>query len=65
MLKLNRTFEDLQILQDLHDAWLEVGPQIKNYMETSTEIKLLQVGFICSSFSAQDECVMAHLRLES
>uniref|UniRef100_A0A3Q2ZXA5 P-type phospholipid transporter n=1 Tax=Kryptolebias marmoratus TaxID=37003 RepID=A0A3Q2ZXA5_KRYMA len=51
MKELNRTFEDLQILQDLHDAWLEVGPQIKNYMETSVEIKLMQVGFICSSFS--------------
>lgn len=46
MLKLNKTFEDLQILQDLHEAWLEVGPQIKNYMETSVEIKLLQVGFV-------------------
>ncbi|XP_008404880.1 ATP-binding cassette sub-family A member 1 isoform X2 [Poecilia reticulata] len=42
MKEVNKTFEDLQILQDLNDAWMEVGPEIKNYMETSVEIKLLK-----------------------
>lgn len=40
---MNKTFEDLQILQELNDAWREVGPRIKNYMESSVEIQLLQV----------------------
>lgn len=43
MLKVNKTFEDLQILQELNEAWKEVGPRIKNYMESSVEIQLLQV----------------------
>ncbi|GLD49893.1 ATP-binding cassette sub-family A member 1-like protein [Lates japonicus] len=42
MKELNKTFEDLQILQELNEAWLEVGPRFKNYMETSMEIQLLQ-----------------------
>lgn len=40
---MNKTFEDLQIIQELNEAWLEVGPQIKSYMETSVEVKMLQV----------------------
>uniref|UniRef100_A0A4W6D9K3 P-type phospholipid transporter n=1 Tax=Lates calcarifer TaxID=8187 RepID=A0A4W6D9K3_LATCA len=52
MKELNKTFEDLQILQELNEAWLEVGPRIKNYMETSMEIQLLQVA------------VLVNLRLE-
>lgn len=43
LLKVNKTFEDLQILQELNKAWAEVGPRIKNYMETSLEIQMLQV----------------------
>lgn len=43
LLKVNKTFEDLQILQELNKAWIDVGPQIKNYMENSVEIQLLQV----------------------
>lgn len=42
-MKVNKTFEDLQILQELNAAWMEVGPQIKNYMESSVEIQMLQV----------------------
>ncbi|XP_071342125.1 phospholipid-transporting ATPase ABCA1 isoform X2 [Trachinotus anak] len=42
MKEVNKTFEDLQILQELNEAWIEVGPRIKNYMETSVEIKMLQ-----------------------
>uniref|UniRef100_A0A674P175 P-type phospholipid transporter n=1 Tax=Takifugu rubripes TaxID=31033 RepID=A0A674P175_TAKRU len=43
MKEVNKTFEDLQILQELNEAWKEVGPRIKNYMESSVEIQLLQV----------------------
>uniref|UniRef100_A0A8C2XMN0 P-type phospholipid transporter n=1 Tax=Cyclopterus lumpus TaxID=8103 RepID=A0A8C2XMN0_CYCLU len=42
MKEMNKTFEDMQILQELNAAWMEVGPQIKNYMESSVEIQLLQ-----------------------
>lgn len=42
-LKVNKTFEDLQVLQDVDEAWMEVGPEIKTYMETSSDIRLLQV----------------------
>lgn len=49
---MNKTFEDLQILQELKEAWEEVGPRIRNYMETSVEIRLLQVRlntvYLCS-----------------
>lgn len=43
LLKVNKTFEDLQILQELNESWMEVGPQIKTYMESSVEIQLLRV----------------------
>lgn len=42
-LKVNKTFEDLQILQELNESWMEAGPQIKTYMESSVEIQLLRV----------------------
>lgn len=41
--KVNETFADLQLLQELNDAWIEVGPRFKTYMESSVEIQLLQV----------------------
>uniref|UniRef100_A0A8C2XHM9 P-type phospholipid transporter n=1 Tax=Cyclopterus lumpus TaxID=8103 RepID=A0A8C2XHM9_CYCLU len=53
MKEMNKTFEDMQILQELNAAWMEVGPQIKNYMESSVEIQLLQVA------------VLVNLRLEN
>uniref|UniRef100_A0A671VNR0 P-type phospholipid transporter n=1 Tax=Sparus aurata TaxID=8175 RepID=A0A671VNR0_SPAAU len=53
MKEVNKTFEDLQILQELNAAWMEVGPQIKNYMESSVEIQMLQVA------------VLVNLRLEN
>lgn len=40
---MNKTFEDLQILQELNESWMELGPQIKTYMESSMEIQLLRV----------------------
>uniref|UniRef100_A0A8D3BI67 P-type phospholipid transporter n=1 Tax=Scophthalmus maximus TaxID=52904 RepID=A0A8D3BI67_SCOMX len=52
MKEVNKTFEDLQILQQLNEAWMEVGPRVKRYMESSVEIQLLQIlKFIFQSFS--------------
>lgn len=48
--KVNKPFEDLQLLQELNDAWREVGPRIKNYMESSVEIQLLQVSLTLLTF---------------
>uniref|UniRef100_A0A4W6D9N4 ATP-binding cassette, sub-family A (ABC1), member 7 n=1 Tax=Lates calcarifer TaxID=8187 RepID=A0A4W6D9N4_LATCA len=59
MKELNKTFEDLQILQELNEAWLEVGPRIKNYMETSMEIQLLQ-----DLLRRPEVAVLVNLRLE-
>ncbi|KAM3876265.1 phospholipid-transporting ATPase ABCA1 [Diretmus argenteus] len=42
MKEVNKTFQDLQILQEVNEAWVEVGPQIKSYMESSVEVQLLQ-----------------------
>uniref|UniRef100_A0A673C7T2 Zgc:172302 n=1 Tax=Sphaeramia orbicularis TaxID=375764 RepID=A0A673C7T2_9TELE len=41
MKEVNQTFEDLQILQQMNKAWMEVGPRIKSFMET-TFLFLLQ-----------------------
>ncbi|XP_054608194.2 phospholipid-transporting ATPase ABCA1 isoform X2 [Nothobranchius furzeri] len=60
MKELNRTFEDLQILQDLHEAWKEVGPEIKNYMETSVEIRMLQ-----DLLRRPEIAVLVNMRLEN
>ncbi|XP_063057110.1 phospholipid-transporting ATPase ABCA1 [Engraulis encrasicolus] len=42
MKEVNRTFQDLQILEDIRGAWEEIGPRIKTFMESSVEIRLLQ-----------------------
>ena len=42
-LQVNKTFQDLGILQDLNEAWMEVGPAIRDYMETGVQVRLLQV----------------------
>lgn len=58
---MNKTFQDLQIFQELNEAWMEVGPRIKNYMESSVETQLLQVRFTsCCRSTKRDECVMIH-----
>ncbi|KAM9761903.1 phospholipid-transporting ATPase ABCA1 isoform 1-T1 [Menidia menidia] len=59
MKEVNKTFEDMQILQDLSDAWEEVGPQIKNYMENSAEIQLLQ-----NLLKRPEIAVLINMRLE-
>uniref|UniRef100_A0A669BGF6 P-type phospholipid transporter n=1 Tax=Oreochromis niloticus TaxID=8128 RepID=A0A669BGF6_ORENI len=60
MKEVNKTFEDLQIIQELNEAWLEVGPQIKSYMETSVEVKMLQVRL---SLTTRGK-ILVNLRLE-
>lgn len=62
VLKVNKTFEDLQILQALNESWMEVGPQIKTYMESSVDIQLLRVRVThCHLSTKCDQCVMLHL----
>ncbi|XP_053179119.1 phospholipid-transporting ATPase ABCA1 [Scomber japonicus] len=60
MKEVNKTFEDLQILQELNEAWIEVGPQIKNYMESSVEIQLLQ-----DLLKRPEVAVLVNMRLEN
>ncbi|XP_062869316.1 phospholipid-transporting ATPase ABCA1 [Trichomycterus rosablanca] len=42
MKEMNRTFQDVEILELVHDAWEEVGPRLKTFMESSLEIRMLQ-----------------------
>ncbi|XP_037401356.1 phospholipid-transporting ATPase ABCA1 isoform X2 [Pygocentrus nattereri] len=42
MKEVNRTFQALNILEDVYSAWEETGPRIKNFMERSSEIRLLK-----------------------
>ncbi|KAM6938002.1 phospholipid-transporting ATPase ABCA1 [Lycodopsis pacificus] len=60
MKEVNKTFEDMQILQELNAAWMEVGPRIKNYMESSVEIQLLQ-----DLLKRPEVAVLVNLRLEN
>uniref|UniRef100_A0A8C7NR11 P-type phospholipid transporter n=1 Tax=Oncorhynchus mykiss TaxID=8022 RepID=A0A8C7NR11_ONCMY len=36
MKEVNKTFQDLQVLEELNGAWMEVAPGIKTYMESIT-----------------------------
>uniref|UniRef100_A0A3P8WSU7 ATP binding cassette subfamily A member 7 n=1 Tax=Cynoglossus semilaevis TaxID=244447 RepID=A0A3P8WSU7_CYNSE len=58
MIQVNKTFEDLQILQRLNEAWMEVGPRIKTFMESSMEIQLLQ-----NLLRRPDVALLVNLRL--
>ncbi|XP_062306345.1 phospholipid-transporting ATPase ABCA1 isoform X1 [Osmerus eperlanus] len=60
MKEVNRTFQDLQILEDLNSAWIEVGPRIRTYMESSVEIQLLQ-----DLLKRSEVAVLVNLRLEN
>uniref|UniRef100_A0A8C1AJD1 P-type phospholipid transporter n=1 Tax=Cyprinus carpio carpio TaxID=630221 RepID=A0A8C1AJD1_CYPCA len=42
MSEVNKTFQDFQILNDMQEAWQEVAPRIRTFMESSLEIRLLQ-----------------------
>uniref|UniRef100_A0A3Q3W3E5 P-type phospholipid transporter n=1 Tax=Mola mola TaxID=94237 RepID=A0A3Q3W3E5_MOLML len=60
MNEVNKTFQDLQIFQELNEAWMEVGPRIKNYMESSVETQLLQ-----NLLKRPEVAVLVNLRLEN
>ncbi|XP_029939834.1 phospholipid-transporting ATPase ABCA1 [Salarias fasciatus] len=60
MKEVNKTFEDLQIILELNNAWVEVGPRIKSFMETSVEIQLLQ-----DLLKRPEIAVLVNLRLEN
>ncbi|KAJ8374724.1 hypothetical protein SKAU_G00053040 [Synaphobranchus kaupii] len=60
MKEVNRTFQDLKILEDLQGAWEEVGPRIKTFMESSVEIQLLQ-----DLLRRPEVAVLVNLRLEN
>ncbi|KAF5910024.1 ATP-binding cassette sub-family A member 1-like isoform X1 [Clarias magur] len=42
MEEVNRTFQDFEIVAEVHAAWEEEGPRLKSFMENSVEIRLLQ-----------------------
>ncbi|GAA6102437.1 phospholipid-transporting ATPase ABCA1 isoform X2 [Tachysurus ichikawai] len=42
MNEVNRTFQDFEIMAQVHAAWEEVGPRLKSFMESSVEIRMLQ-----------------------
>uniref|UniRef100_A0A8C9T650 P-type phospholipid transporter n=1 Tax=Scleropages formosus TaxID=113540 RepID=A0A8C9T650_SCLFO len=48
--------EDFRVLEDIQEAWEEVGPQIKAFMESSTEIQLLQVGSVVRLTCCHNSC---------
>ncbi|XP_020558036.1 ATP-binding cassette sub-family A member 1 isoform X1 [Oryzias latipes] len=60
MKEVNKTFEDLQVLQDVDEAWMEVGPEIKTYMETSSDIRLLR-----DLLRRPEVAVLVNMRLEN
>ncbi|XP_034149596.1 phospholipid-transporting ATPase ABCA1 isoform X2 [Esox lucius] len=60
MKEVNKTFQDLQILEDLNGAWAELGPRVKTYMESSVEIQLLQ-----DLLRRPEVAVLVNLQLEN
>ncbi|XP_065097861.1 phospholipid-transporting ATPase ABCA1 isoform X2 [Paramisgurnus dabryanus] len=42
MAEVNKTFQDFQILNEVMEAWQEVRPRIRTFMESSVEIRLLR-----------------------
>ncbi|KAK9966236.1 hypothetical protein ABG768_003359 [Culter alburnus] len=60
MSEVNKTFQDFQILNDVQEAWQEVGPRIKTFMESSVEIRLLQ-----DLLRRPEVAVVVNLRLEN
>ncbi|XP_056088824.1 phospholipid-transporting ATPase ABCA1 [Rhinichthys klamathensis goyatoka] len=60
MSQVNRTFQDFQILNDVQEAWQEVGPRIKSFMESSVEVRLLQ-----DLLRRPEVAVVVNLRLEN
>ncbi|TSM94632.1 ATP-binding cassette sub-family A member 1 [Bagarius yarrelli] len=42
MNEVNRTFQDFEVVAQMHAVWEEVGPKLKSFMESSVEIRILQ-----------------------
>lgn len=42
--QVNRTFQELALLKDVHEVWGVLGPQLFNFMNDSANIAILQVG---------------------
>uniref|UniRef100_A0A672M6Q8 P-type phospholipid transporter n=1 Tax=Sinocyclocheilus grahami TaxID=75366 RepID=A0A672M6Q8_SINGR len=60
MSEVNKTFQDFQILNDMQEAWQEVAPRIKTFMESSVEIRLLQ-----NLLRRPEVAVVVNLRLQN
>uniref|UniRef100_A0A673ML47 Zgc:172302 n=1 Tax=Sinocyclocheilus rhinocerous TaxID=307959 RepID=A0A673ML47_9TELE len=60
MSEVNKTFQDFQILNDMQEAWQEVAPRIKTFMESSVEIRLLQ-----DLLRRPEVAVVVNLRLQN
>ncbi|KAI4904249.1 hypothetical protein NFI96_031778 [Prochilodus magdalenae] len=60
MKEVNRTFQALDILDDVYSAWEEVGPRIKNFMERDLEIRLLK-----DLLKRPEVAMLVNLRLQS
>ncbi|XP_072556139.1 phospholipid-transporting ATPase ABCA1 isoform X2 [Paramormyrops kingsleyae] len=60
MAEVNKTFQDLTILEDVAGAWEELGPQIRTFMESSPEVQLLQ-----DLLGRPDLATLVDLRLEN
>ncbi|XP_029002815.1 phospholipid-transporting ATPase ABCA1 isoform X2 [Betta splendens] len=60
MKEVNKTFTDLKLLQELNEAWEEVGPRIKSYMESSVEVQLLR-----NLLRRPELAVLVNMRLEN
>ncbi|XP_058257271.1 phospholipid-transporting ATPase ABCA1 isoform X2 [Hemibagrus wyckioides] len=60
MNEMNRTFQDFEIVAQIHDAWEEVGPRLKSFMESSVEIRMLQ-----DLLKRPEVAVMVNLQLEN
>ncbi|XP_026873152.2 phospholipid-transporting ATPase ABCA1 isoform X2 [Electrophorus electricus] len=60
MKEVNRTFQDMEILEEVYDAWMEEGPRIKSFMESSVEIHLLR-----DLLKQPEVAALLNLRLEN
>ncbi|KAL2090306.1 hypothetical protein ACEWY4_014994 [Coilia grayii] len=60
MREVNKTFQDLHILEDIRGAWEEIGPRVKAFMESSVEVRLLQ-----DLLRRPEVAVLVNMRLEN
>ncbi|TRY97479.1 hypothetical protein DNTS_008213 [Danionella cerebrum] len=60
MAEVNKTFQDFEILTEVQEAWQEVSPTLKTFMESSVEIRLLQ-----DLLKRPEVAVLVNMRLEN